>query len=121
MTFETWIMYVDDLRHRARALKKHVVAYEDRTMSNADRASLESLCQRMNDACPPDTLLTRPSDVMPFEWEDAPWALLHARLVTLYDTTETRTNDSTRWLHELRVSIDDFLEGFDWFNQRIER
>lgn len=121
MTFDTWIVYVDDLRHHARDLRKHVLSFEGTTLSRADRASIESLCQRMIEACPEFTVLTRPRDVMPFEWEDAPWALLYTRMVTLYDAASTRSNDTARWTQELLVAIDDFLEGWDWFNQRIER
>lgn len=124
MTFDTWIVYVDDLRHHAQDVLKHVLALEDQGLgswSRADRATVESLCQRMIDACPPHTLQTRPRDVMPFEWEDGPWAVLQARLQTVYDAASTRSNDTGRWVHELRVALQDYLEGWTWFDRHIER
>lgn len=124
MIFDTWIVYVDDLHHHARAVHKHIVDLNERTLgawSNADRATVESLCQAMLEACPQHTLLTRPKDVMPFEWEDAPWALLVARLNTLYDAASTRSKDTERWLQELRIALSDYIEGWEWFDRRIER
>lgn len=124
MTFDTWIVYIDDLRHHAQAILAHVDDLEDHGVaqaSRADVASIESLCQRMLDACPQHTLTTRPRDVMPFEWEDGPWALLQSRLLTLYDAAATRSQDTARWLHELRVALQDYEEGWSWFDQHIER
>lgn len=121
MDFHDWVIYIDSARDHARRIRAHVEKLSDHTPSRGEIASMESLCRRFLDAVPRSFVETRPRDVMPYEWEEDPFAIIRARLSSLQAHSEERSANTTLWLTELKVAADDLIEGWDWFNSRIER
>lgn len=121
MTFDTWITYIDEAHQHARLILDRL-DHADRPSDHPDeRATLEAMCRRFVESCPPTTLLVRPEDVMEFEWEEAPYAILVARLQSVYEATTTRSKNVHNWLSELRVAVHDYITDWTWFDKQIER
>lgn len=121
MNFDDWVVLIDAAQHHARGLLQKIDKLDGRDPSPGELASIEGLCRRFLDTIPPPIVHTRPRDVMPYEWDGDPYAILLARLRSLQAVTTERSANISLWIHELHVALVDFLEGWDWFDSRIER
>lgn len=123
MSFEEWVMLIDSAHHHARGIRERLDLLRERGgfLSPGEIAALERLCRRSLEAAPSTIVETRPKDVMLYEWNADPYAILRARLGTFQAIATERTVNVDAWLHELRVAVDDYIEGWEWFDIRIER
>lgn len=122
MTFDEWTTLIDTVHHQARDIAQRLERLRDGSVpAPAEIASIEARCRRLHELASIEHLDHRPREVMPYEWEDDPYIILRARMRTLYAHAAQRSADHDRWLEELRVAVDDLIEGWEWFDSRTER
>lgn len=123
MNFDEWVMLIDTAHHHARGIRERLNALSERggALSPGEIAALERLCRRLLEAAPSQIVRTRPEDVMRYEWDADPYAILRSRLDTLQAIATERTAHIDAWMHDLGVAVDDYIEGWAWFDSRIER
>lgn len=121
MNFDEWIILIDAAQNQTQAIQEKIAKLEGREPTPGELSAIEALCRRFLDTIPPPISHTRPRDVMAYEWNADPYAILRSRLHTLQAAAKERSSNVSLWINELRVGLDDFIEGWEWFNSRIER
>lgn len=121
MNFDEWIILIDAAQNQTRAIEEKINKLDGREPTPGELGAIEGLCRRFLETIPPPIAHTRPRDVMAYEWDADPYAILRSRLHSLQSVAKERTSNVSFWIYELRVALTDFIEGWEWFDSRIER